>query len=160
MGERTCLHRRGASFRLRFESSSASETQRLGKALARLLKPGDVLGLKGPLGSGKTTFVQGMARGLGCREMPSSPTFVLAQTYHGRIPLHHLDFYRIREKEVMSIGIEDFYSDGGLTAIEWADRAPHFVPADRLDIVFSYRSASRRRILLVPRGKSWKERLR
>jgi tRNA threonylcarbamoyladenosine biosynthesis protein TsaE len=143
-----------------FLSSSARETQVCAGRLARILKPGDILGLTGPLGSGKTTFVQGLARGLDCREAPSSPTFVLAQTYHGRVKLHHLDFYRLKESEILGIGLEDFYSDRAVSAVEWIERAPHLLPPERVEIVFRYKSQGTRRIDFVPHGKSWVQRLK
>lgn len=143
-----------------FSSRSAAETKSLGRRLASLLKPGDRLGLRGPLGAGKTTFVQGLAKGLGCREVPSSPTFVLAQSYHGRMTVHHLDFYRVQEREILGMGLEDFYRDEAVTAIEWIERAPHLLPAERLDVVFSYTAAGSRKISFAPRGSAWVARLK
>jgi tRNA threonylcarbamoyladenosine biosynthesis protein TsaE len=143
-----------------FLTESAGQTQALAKKLAHLLRPGDILGLTGNLGAGKTTFVQGLARGLGCKEEPSSPTFVLAQTYHGKIRLHHLDFYRLEERDVMGIGLEDFYTDAAVSAVEWIERAPHFLVPERLEIVIQHKSQGARRISFIPHGKSWRERLK
>jgi len=144
-----------------FFSDSAQETQALGRKLARLLKAGDVLGLRGPLGSGKTTFMQGLARGMKCDEQPSSPTFVLAQTYHGaRMKIHHLDFYRLKEQEALAIGLDDFYRDHAVTAIEWMERARHLLPRERLDVIFQYAGADQRKIRFVPQGDVWVKRLK
>ena len=141
-----------------FLTESAGQTQALARRLARILRPGDILGLTGSLGAGKTTFVQGLAHGLGCKELPSSPTFVLAQTYHGKMRLHHLDFYRLEEREVSGIGLEDFYADEAVSAVEWIERAPHFLTPERLEIVFQYEPKGRR-ISFIPHGKSWARRL-
>jgi|TARA_Y100000310_G_scaffold341498_1_gene440824 tRNA threonylcarbamoyladenosine biosynthesis protein TsaE len=112
-------------------SGSPEETVLLGAELAASLEPGDVVALSGELGSGKTTFVQGLARGLGVAQFVNSPTFKIVNELEGRIPLYHLDFYRINsEEELINLGIEHYLFSRGVAVIEWADRYPHFLPKD------------------------------
>ena len=101
------------------------ETSNVGERLARTLRPGDVVLLYGELGAGKTAFVRGLARGLGADpEGVSSPTFTLIQEYAGRIPLYHVDLYRLQPQEIPDLGLDDLMLGDGVVAIEWADRWP------------------------------------
>jgi tRNA threonylcarbamoyladenosine biosynthesis protein TsaE len=115
---------------------NAADTQALAAGLGRALRVGDVIALTGPLGAGKTTFVQGLAAGL---EVPASrhvasPTFALANEHPGRISFVHVDFYRIRSAaELPELGLEEAY-DRAATAIEWAERFPDSLPADALHV--------------------------
>jgi tRNA threonylcarbamoyladenosine biosynthesis protein TsaE len=105
---------------------SEAETSDVGRALAASLQKGAVVLLSGDLGAGKTAFVRGLAEGLGIDPGEvSSPTFTLRQEYRGgRMPLHHVDLYRLRPVDVADIGLEDEALDQGVTAIEWPDRLP------------------------------------
>jgi tRNA threonylcarbamoyladenosine biosynthesis protein TsaE len=105
-------------------SRSEPETSAAGEALAPSLAAGDVILLHGPLGAGKTAFVRGLARGLGAApDEVSSPTFTLIQEYRdGRLPLFHVDLYRLEPREVDDLGLDDLIDSGGIVAIEWADR--------------------------------------
>jgi tRNA threonylcarbamoyladenosine biosynthesis protein TsaE len=104
-------------------TGSEEETSAAGEALARSLSPGDVVLLYGELGAGKTAFVRGLARGLGTDPAEvSSPTFTLIQEYRGRVPLFHVDLYRLHEQEVDDLGLEELVLGGGIVAIEWAER--------------------------------------
>jgi tRNA threonylcarbamoyladenosine biosynthesis protein TsaE len=105
---------------------SESETAAAGHNLATRIQPGDVVLLTGDLGAGKTAFVRGLAEGLGIDASDvTSPTFTLIQEYSGgRIPLHHVDLYRLKPIEVDDLGLEELTSEGGVTAIEWPDRLP------------------------------------
>jgi tRNA threonylcarbamoyladenosine biosynthesis protein TsaE len=129
---------------LRLET--AQETQRLAARLGRTLRVGDVIALSGPLGAGKTTFVQGLAEGL---EVPAdrrvaSPTFALANEHPGRIRFVHVDFYRIRTPaELPELGLEESY-DQAATAIEWAERFPDSLPADSLHLTLEMESGGTR----------------
>ncbi len=116
-------------------SESPDETRQIAERLAERLEPGDVLTLTGDLGAGKTHFVQGLAHGLGFPGEVSSPTFAIIQEYHGgRLPLFHIDFYRLETlEEVEALGIEEEYlQTRGITAIEWAEKFPQILPVNRL----------------------------
>ena len=105
---------------------SEAETSAVGSDLAGSLTAGSVVLLTGDLGAGKTAFVRGLAAGLGIEpEAVSSPTFTLIQEYRGgRLPLHHVDLYRLRSIEVDDLGLDELTLEGGVTAIEWPDRLP------------------------------------
>jgi len=110
----------------------AAATVALGQALAAVLPPGAVLLLQGDLGSGKTTLVQGLAQGLGITEPVTSPTFTLIQEYpEGRMPLYHLDLYRLTPAEVVQLHPEIYWQElpPGVVVIEWPERLPTWPPA-------------------------------
>jgi tRNA threonylcarbamoyladenosine biosynthesis protein TsaE len=135
-------------------AATAEEMQALGARLGRAMQIGDVVALTGPLGSGKTTFAQGVAVGLevtGDRHV-ASPTFALVNEHPGRVPFIHADFYRIeKEAELAELGLEEAY-DRAAAALEWAERFPQVVPVDHLKIVFSPDAAGGRRLQLTPTG--------
>lgn len=115
------------------ETASERGTEAAGRALARLLKPGDVVALVGPLGAGKTCFVRGLARGLGVSDPVASPTFALVREYRGRLGVRHVDLYRLEPREIEELDWRDlFYGSGvygsGLVVVEWADKAVRFLP--------------------------------
>lgn len=110
-------------------SRSAEETEAAGADLARTLGPGDVVGLIGELGVGKTCFIQGLARGLGVTGPATSPTFVLVNEYRGRLPVHHVDAYRTeRLSELLDLGLEELLEGEGVTVVEWADKCRPLLP--------------------------------
>ena len=117
---------------------SAEETKAWGERLAPLLFPGAVIGLEGELGAGKTCFVKGLASGLGLDEDEiASPTFTLiAEHYRGRIPLYHIDLYRVAGAEVEELGIDEYLYGQGATAIEWFQFLPAEVVTEYLRILF------------------------
>jgi tRNA threonylcarbamoyladenosine biosynthesis protein TsaE len=118
-----------------FISQNAMETRQLGQALAPELKSGDCLILIGALGAGKTTFVQGLAEGLGISESVVSPTFTLMREYQGRLRLYHVDAYRINNlDELREIGLEDTMLAEGIVAIEWGEKASELLPRGSLEI--------------------------
>jgi len=137
-------------------SKSVAETDRLGRRIGRSLQGGEIVALYGELGSGKTALVRGMATGLGAAPQDvSSPTFVLIHEYHGRVRLAHADLYRLDSAtELPHIGLSDYDDGRTVTAIEWAEKAGHDLPADRLEIHLRHRSPSAREITFVPRGVS------
>lgn len=121
-------------------SHSPEATRAFACSIARKLKPGAVLALVGELGSGKTCFVQGLALGLRvvADEYVRSPTFTLIAEYRGRMPLYHIDLYRVeRRGEVEDLGLEEYVDGRGVTAIEWADRFPEVIPARALRVRFT-----------------------
>jgi tRNA threonylcarbamoyladenosine biosynthesis protein TsaE len=110
-------------------SVSPEATAAAGEALGRELAAGDVVALYGELGAGKTCFVQGLTRGLGVTTHATSPTFVLVNEYHGRLPVHHVDAYRTASlTELIDLGLLDLMGGDGVTVIEWADRAEALLP--------------------------------
>lgn len=125
-----------------FHLPNAQATHELGKQLGRSLPPNSVLLLEGNLGAGKTTFVQGLAEGLDLCESIESPTFTLINEYlNGRIPLYHLDLYRLETSEIEDLNLEQYWEgievEPGIVAIEWADRLP-YKPESYLQIEFTY----------------------
>jgi tRNA threonylcarbamoyladenosine biosynthesis protein TsaE len=139
------------------ETSSAAKTGRLGQRLAPLLRGGDLIALSGDLGSGKTTFIQGLARGMGIRAVVTSPTFILMNRYpapDGRV-LQHADCYRLANAplEMWDIGLTDLYEGDDIIAIEWADRIPGLLPDDYLEIAFAYVDENRRRLRFAAHGE-------
>jgi tRNA threonylcarbamoyladenosine biosynthesis protein TsaE len=116
---------------------SEEETAAAGRAMAATLRGGEVVLLEGDLGAGKTAFVRGLATGLGIDPAEvTSPTFTLAQEYRGgRLPLFHVDLYRLKAIEVDDLGLDDMALEGGVLAIEWPDRLPRaYDAAVRVDI--------------------------
>lgn len=111
-------------------SHNAEETLKLGRQLAATLRRGDVLALAGDLGAGKTHFAKGLAAGLGVETNVTSPTFTLIHEYPGgRLPLFHIDLYRLEEpEEVLAIGLDDYLEGDGVTVIEWADKFASLMP--------------------------------
>jgi tRNA threonylcarbamoyladenosine biosynthesis protein TsaE len=135
-------------------AEGAEDMKRLGERLGQAMGVGDVVALVGPLGSGKTTFAQGLAQGLGVAadRNVASPSFALVNEHPGRTPFAHVDFYRLRTRaELPELGIEEVY-DRAATAIEWADRFPEILPADHLRITLDVDKHGRRRLDLHSTG--------
>ncbi len=135
-------------------SGSAEETQAFGERLGKLLRPADVVALRGELGSGKTTLIQGIARGLGYDPAGiKSPTFVIMREYPGEVPLIHIDGYRLEGAPSAAwLDLERMFSTQKVTVIEWAERFEGLLPEDHLEMQLSHVSANRRRLLLIGRG--------
>jgi tRNA threonylcarbamoyladenosine biosynthesis protein TsaE len=137
-----------------FISSSAAETEAIGKQLAEDVDAGCVLALKGELGSGKTTFTKGLVTGLGSTAAATSPTFTIVHEYQGgRLPIYHFDFFRLENRESANgLGLDDYFFSDGVCVIEWADRFPHLVPAHAHWIFFDIKSERQRMITLLDHG--------
>ena len=118
-----------------FFCNDAEATRVAGRELAGKLRNGNVVALEGPLGAGKTEFVKGLAEGLGCTDVPTSPTFAIAHEYDGgRLPFFHFDFYRMeRENEVRTSGFFEVLNEG-IIAVEWASKFPQVLPAGTIHV--------------------------
>jgi len=140
-------------------SESVEETVRIGQALGRLLEPGDVVALIGPLGAGKTCLTRGVAQGIGADpDTVTSPTFVLINEYQGTIPLYHFDAYRLNgAADMYALGSDEYFSGNGACLIEWADRVIGCLPEEHLRVVIEVTGRSTRRIRLDARGKRYCE---
>ncbi len=136
----------------RLMSASPAQTRAAGEALGRLLRPGDVVALDGPLGAGKTEFTKGLAAGLDVAEDEPvvSPTFVLVREYAGRLRLYHLDAYRLSgAEELLALGFEEMCSDAaGVVVVEWADRAAGAIPAHAIRIELEHVDPERRALVV------------
>jgi tRNA threonylcarbamoyladenosine biosynthesis protein TsaE len=120
-------------------TTSVDETRELGAAVSSLARPGDVLVLAGDLGAGKTAFVQGFGRGLGVPDRITSPTFTLVHVYEGRVPVYHLDVYRLEQlSEALDLGLAEMLDDGGVVLIEWGDAILPVLPHDYLEVRITF----------------------
>jgi len=140
------------------QSRSASETVRIGKTIGSRLLPGDVVGLVGELGVGKTQFIKGLAAGVGIVNSAyiSSPSFTLIHEYPGEIPFYHIDLFRLgREQEAEELGLEDYFQGGAITAIEWADHIPSLLPKELLFISIAYVDTNVRSLEIAGKGKRY-----
>ena len=142
-----------------FVSNSEETTRKIGELLAGLLSPPSLVGLIGPLGSGKTRFVQGLARGCGVAEAAViSPTFVLIHEYPGKIPVFHFDVYRLKDsEEFLELGVEEYLQRPGICVVEWADRVADVLPPDRLHIELTIVDSSTRRVILRPSNEHYRQ---
>ena len=141
-------------------TKSTSETIRIGKSIGSLLMPGDVVALVGELGTGKTQFIKGLAVGVGVGKPTyiSSPSFTLINEYAGKVPFYHIDLFRLKsEKEAEELGLEEYFQGGGITAIEWADKIPSFLPQEMLWIHIRYTGKHTRSIEMVGKGKRYEQ---
>ncbi|MDD5561941.1 MAG: tRNA (adenosine(37)-N6)-threonylcarbamoyltransferase complex ATPase subunit type 1 TsaE [Candidatus Omnitrophica bacterium] len=143
-------------------STSAKQTLRIGRLLARQLSGGEIILLSGSLGAGKTVLAKGIAQGLGInRNNVVSPTFVLLRIYKGKHVLHHFDFYRIKNpEEIMALGYEEYFYSEGVTVIEWPQRLKFLLPKGFLKIKLSNKSANRRLLEFFSRGQAHKQLLK
>ena len=121
--------------RFSFTTKNENETIRLGEKIGCLLKPGDVIGLFGELGSGKTHMIKGICTALECANEVSSPSFTLINKYKGNFPVYHFDCYRINsETEIFDLGYEEYFYGKGICLIEWAERVTTFLPQEYIGI--------------------------
>ena len=136
---------------------TADETQKLGQTIGKWIERPLVIGLTGDLGSGKTAFVQGLAEGL---EVPgqyyiTSPTFTLINEYPGRLPLFHIDLYRLEDSgDLQDLGLDELLYDQAVFAIEWAEKMSDELPAGHLAMTFEITADDYRKISLIAYGHS------
>ena len=135
-------------------TENAAETRRFGEKLARELRAGDVVLLRGELGAGKSELARGIAAGLGVKENVPSPSFTILNVYEsGRIPLYHFDWYRLESaEELYELGMDEYLGGDGIAVVEWPDRCEEAVPDTRLEIRLEEAGEGRRRIKAACRG--------
>ncbi len=134
-----------------FITNNSVETQRLGEKFSKSLKRGEIIAMYGDLGSGKTTFVQGLAKGLGIKRRMISPTFIIVRSYKlGVRSFYHIDLYRVAdEKGIKGLGLEEIMEDPqNIVAIEWAEKMGDLLPKKRWDVRFKYVSEDKRKITI------------
>ncbi len=124
--------------------------------LGSLLQPGDVLALEGDLGAGKTTFTKGLAKGLNITRNVNSPTFTIIKEYHGRLPLYHMDVYRV-EDSFEDLGFDEYFDGNGVTVVEWAHLVKEQLPEELLTIYLFHDDHDSRRLVLEPQGRRYEE---
>ena len=151
-------------------TASPSETEGLGRHLGRLLGPGGFVGLIGELGSGKTVVARGIARGLEYDGYVGSPSFVIVNEYAGRVPVYHIDLYRLADaREIETIDYRGLFFGSGVAVVEWAERGGEYLPGDRLEIAMTITGRTSRSIEISSTGPAhgevltsfvrvWKER--
>jgi tRNA threonylcarbamoyladenosine biosynthesis protein TsaE len=141
-------------------TTGAQETEAVGAAVGSLLRIGDLVVLTGDLGAGKTTFAKGLARALGVTQPVTSPTFTIVQEYDGRMPLAHVDVYRLeRIQELHDLGFEELL-EGHVTLVEWGEAIAQILPRDRIDVrIAMHDDDDTARVLdIVTSGPAWSER--
>ncbi|RIW29393.1 tRNA (adenosine(37)-N6)-threonylcarbamoyltransferase complex ATPase subunit type 1 TsaE [Bacillus salacetis] len=136
------------------ETSSPEQTTEFAMRLAELLQENDLLTLEGDLGAGKTTFTKGLARGLGVRRNVNSPTFTIIKEYQGRLPLYHMDVYRL-DDSFEDLGFDEYFNGGGVTVVEWAHLIKEQLPDEKLAISIMRKSDDERVITLNPSGQRY-----
>ena len=141
-------------------SRSPEETQRFGIHIGELASPGDIYLLVGGLGTGKTCLTQGIAWGLGIKQYADSPSFIIVRELYGRLPLYHIDLYRLDHiEEIAELGLDDYLYGNGVCVVEWAEKGLSLLPIEHLLIQISYLSDSERSFQLKPSGKRYLEML-
>jgi tRNA threonylcarbamoyladenosine biosynthesis protein TsaE len=139
-------------------SHSPEQTQKFGTRLGELAQPGDTLLLVGDLGAGKTCLAQGIAQGLGIKEYAASPSFVVVRELYGRLPLYHIDFYRLDNlEEITELGLDDYLYGNGVSVVEWAEKGLSLLPPEHLLIEMGYVSDTERSLKLKPAGKHYRK---
>ena len=144
------------------ELDNLTATERFGHRLGSLFFPGAVVGLVGPLGAGKTHLIRAIAEELGVNPRHvNSPTFVLIQEYEGRLPVYHLDAYRLRgEADFADLGTAEYFAGDGVCLVEWADRVPRGLPPEQLRITLEVTGETSRRATLEGFGERYLDLLR
>lgn len=128
--------------------------------MGKLLNGGEIIGLTGELGSGKTCFVRGMAKGLevGKEAWIRSPTFTLINEYHGRLPLYHIDLYRVEgSREIEEMNLADYLFSDGVSVVEWFEHLPDDIVDECLRIGFEHAGGNKRKLTFAARGERYKQ---
>ncbi|WP_147536247.1 tRNA (adenosine(37)-N6)-threonylcarbamoyltransferase complex ATPase subunit type 1 TsaE [Bacillus marasmi] len=139
-----------------FISKEPQHTLEFAKRLAEKLQPGDVIALEGDLGAGKTTFTKGLAVGLGVSRTVNSPTFTIIKEYQGRLPLYHMDVYRV-EDSFEDLGFDEYFEGNGVTVVEWAHLIKEQLPEELLTIYLYHEEEQSRKIVLEPQGTRYEQ---
>jgi len=137
-----------------WKADNVEETISFAERIGLLLKAGDVITLEGDLGAGKTTFTKGIAKGLGIAKTVNSPTFTIIKEYQGKLPLYHMDVYRLKDSEE-DLGFEEYFEGEGVTVVEWAHLIEDQLPIEFLQIQLFYDDTSGRKIVLSPKGSRY-----
>ena len=137
-------------------TENAEETRKLAAELGRKLDKGSLIILSGDLGAGKTTFTQGLARGLDIKGKVISPTFTIMKVYRGRLPLYHIDAYRMEGID-QDLGFEEYMEDDGVCVIEWPNFIFDIIPDERLQIDISFIDEDRRKLTFSAKGKKYEK---
>ena len=146
----------GDKMEYKITTNSEQETIELAQNFESEKFPNMIICLNGELGSGKTMFTKGIANALGINEVITSPTFTIIKEYDGELPLYHMDVYRL-DGNVDGIGLEEYYTKGGVVVIEWADTIKDYLPKERLDIKFVVVDENKRVLILTPYGKQYED---
>ncbi len=141
-------------------SHSPEQTQKLGVHIGELARRGDIFLLVGGLGTGKTCLTQGIAWGLGIKEYALSPSFVIVRELYGRLPLYHIDLYRLNHtEEIVELGLDEYLYGNGVCVVEWAERGLSELPSEHLLVQISYLSDTDRSFQFKPSGKRYADML-
>lgn len=137
-------------------TTDSNETSQFAARLAGFLQPGDVIALEGDLGAGKTTFTKGLAKGLDIKKTVNSPTFTIIKEYRGRLPLYHMDVYRVADA-FEDLGFDEYFEGDGVTVVEWAHLIEEQLPAEMLTIYLYHEDQDQRKMVFVPKGKRYEQ---
>ncbi|UOY91563.1 tRNA (adenosine(37)-N6)-threonylcarbamoyltransferase complex ATPase subunit type 1 TsaE [Ectobacillus sp. JY-23] len=137
-----------------WHTASSEQTMHIAASLGKLLNPQAVLLLEGDLGAGKTTFTKGLAKGLDVKRVVNSPTFTIIKEYKGRLPLYHMDVYRLHESGE-DLGFDDYFYGDGVTVVEWAHLIQEFLPEAYLKVSLFHQGNDERHIVFEPVGERY-----
>ncbi|MFC1538340.1 tRNA (adenosine(37)-N6)-threonylcarbamoyltransferase complex ATPase subunit type 1 TsaE [Candidatus Latescibacterota bacterium] len=133
----------------KFETKDEAGTLEIAYSFGKTLTPGTVIALNGELGAGKTVFTRGVAKAFKVAEKVTSPTFTLINEYKGEIPIYHMDFYRLNSiKEILDIGVEDYFYGDGICLVEWAEKMGDNFPEEAVTIVIKHSKNNNRDIII------------
>lgn len=138
------------------KTNNSEETSEFAERIAAHLQPGDVIALEGDLGAGKTTFTKGIAKGLDIKRTVNSPTFTIIKEYQGRLPLYHMDVYRV-EDSLEDLGFDEYFEGHGVTVVEWAHVIKEQLPNELLTIYLYHHEGDQRTIVLIPKGRRYEQ---